>query len=862
MSSGCGDVLSLEDLRIAKLHQTFEAEVITGKAGGIAGGADIDYATNPATGQVQKTLPAVLRDAGFFPASFDFTTGGTLGVNDRNKVVYDPVSMAWYSWAGSLPKVVPAGTNPLLDANWKPQTDPKLRDELAADDGFKLIGQCDSMAELRALVPTANGQSALLRSYYAGMPGLSGLIYDWNATSTETDDGGLTIKVNSLTTGRFKLRQKGSVYDVRIWGMLPEKVYSPSQQNIKTMLDKAIAAVGPQGVLHFALPDGWSEAHYLNDFMGQNFSGCYISSDYPAVILHSPLTSDNEGQKPRLAGPVFFSNEAPSNTGTNTARDQRDINKYPILASMSSAMAAVVPQFTDRFERLQFLSGARAIRIANLAAAQTITNDATGMTISNEAVQWSNAASAGTDWQGVELAAAAGSEIDVQLRNLSAAGSGTVLIGARMLNNYGTSGSVFNYRFVIGTDGFKFYNGATEVPSGGATTWHPEDQIQTVNGSVRAGIRIGPDSMSLQLVLNGRAYPLISGTNKVRSIVIMADQTARANVRFQYAHHRMRTINTYARGLKICTLGDSISRGARSSNEWPSLVANYGEHFPGVGKVSVDNSMSVVGLRMNTVALNIATYSFVGFDYVMVALGINDCQATGDSGIGVYSAAIDTVANKIKADGAIPIFGTPYRYLTASQTGNGNDTTFQQDLPFFQHTLRERCAANGYLLAEMGDAMGDSAGSLGGFSASGFMNAWTHDNIHANSRGQQGIAATFLAALSRAQGSGATPSMAQLLPLAGTFTSGNETVTGFLRCSRVDNTVHVSGSIAGGTASTGAVFATLPSWARPSQSVFTVAYSAAAAAGFVHIEVRQSGDLVTSSNYAVGRTDINISFNV
>ena len=45
MSSGCGDVLSLADLQTAKKHQIFEAEVITGKSGGVATGADIDYAT-------------------------------------------------------------------------------------------------------------------------------------------------------------------------------------------------------------------------------------------------------------------------------------------------------------------------------------------------------------------------------------------------------------------------------------------------------------------------------------------------------------------------------------------------------------------------------------------------------------------------------------------------------------------------------------------------------------------------------------------------------------------------------------------------------------------------------------------------
>lgn len=142
MSSGCGDVLSLTDFQTAKKHQLFEAEVITGKAGGVASGEDIDYATNQVTGQTQKTMPAVLRDAGFQPASFDFTTGGTLGVNDRDKVVFDPVSMAWYSWSGTLPKVIAAGTNPLLDSNWKPQTDPNLRNDLASTSlpGSSLIG--------------------------------------------------------------------------------------------------------------------------------------------------------------------------------------------------------------------------------------------------------------------------------------------------------------------------------------------------------------------------------------------------------------------------------------------------------------------------------------------------------------------------------------------------------------------------------------------------------------------------------------------------------------------------------------------------------------------------------------------------
>lgn len=140
MSSGCGDVLSLADLQTAKKHQIFEAEVITGKSGGVAGGADIDYATNTVTGQTQKTLPAVLRGIGFTPVSWDFSTGGTLTVNDRDKVVYDQVSQTWYSYTGMLPVTAPSGFSPVGNADWKPQTDPNLRVDFASTAGAGMVG--------------------------------------------------------------------------------------------------------------------------------------------------------------------------------------------------------------------------------------------------------------------------------------------------------------------------------------------------------------------------------------------------------------------------------------------------------------------------------------------------------------------------------------------------------------------------------------------------------------------------------------------------------------------------------------------------------------------------------------------------
>lgn len=113
----CGDVLSLEDLQTAKKHQIFEAEVITGKVGGVAGGANIGTATNPVTGQTQQTLPSILADLGFDVQSWTSSTGGVLASANQVFLNDTPGSLGigdYYAWGGPFPKTVPAGTDPAL----------------------------------------------------------------------------------------------------------------------------------------------------------------------------------------------------------------------------------------------------------------------------------------------------------------------------------------------------------------------------------------------------------------------------------------------------------------------------------------------------------------------------------------------------------------------------------------------------------------------------------------------------------------------------------------------------------------------------------------------------------------------------
>lgn len=229
MSSGCGDVLSLEDLKTAKKHQTFEAEVITGHAGGVASGAEIDFATNQVTGQSQKTLPAILRDMGFDPASFDFTTGGT--VNARDTVVYNPADNNWYSWAGALPHVVGAGTDPTADGNWKPRTDQLLRQNLAAIDGLKLIGRCPNVPFLRNIEPTFDTQIIDVVSY-GTIDALNPYVLDTGGKfqadftdSTTADDGWLCL----VTGGgkRWKRVIKDTIINLSWAGVKPgDNIYT------------------------------------------------------------------------------------------------------------------------------------------------------------------------------------------------------------------------------------------------------------------------------------------------------------------------------------------------------------------------------------------------------------------------------------------------------------------------------------------------------------------------------------------------------------------------------------------------------------------------------------------------------------
>lgn len=72
----------------------------------------------------------------FVSLSDSFATG--LVVNTRNELLFH--NGIGYTYLGTLPVTITSATNPVGNSDWKPQTDPNLRDKLATATGASMVG--------------------------------------------------------------------------------------------------------------------------------------------------------------------------------------------------------------------------------------------------------------------------------------------------------------------------------------------------------------------------------------------------------------------------------------------------------------------------------------------------------------------------------------------------------------------------------------------------------------------------------------------------------------------------------------------------------------------------------------------------
>ncbi|EOY8504095.1 GDSL-type esterase/lipase family protein [Enterobacter cloacae] len=813
----------------------------------------------------------VMNAFGYVPLTgVTFTTGATL--NNPNEVLFNTADNSYYKWTGSFavgPKVVPANSTPestggIGPGKWLSVGDAVLRGQVSAKDGFKLIGSCSSMTELRTVVPEYDGQKILLLGYYADRPASKLETYVWSATSTATDDGGRVVAANGVTTGRWIIQQSGNVFDARVFGIRPEATYSGSMTDSAAMFAKAQASVGTNGVIHFPLPDGWTSAHYLIDAAySYNWAQSWISSD-PGVVIHNGATNDDEGKKPRLKSDVVFNQTTPTSTSTYTT--ERGSNSYDLKSGISAAMAAAGLNIHNKEIPISFSEYVRAIRIDNTNL--TYSDFSTGMNITPDQISWSDAAAAGTAWHGVEMAAADGVEIETMIQNRQAISSGIVMAGVRAMTSGSTgAGGIVSMRFTIGDATVRFYNGDNLTKS--ITQYNAADWINSAdNGAVRVAVRISNNGKSITWLINGSpVYTHNTGSTFVHTIVFAANQAARAGVTFQFAYSRVRDFVQYTKPVRIACLGDSITRGARTSNEWPRLLEAYGEHLPGIGCIrSVDN-LAVSGWRSLDIVNNLSNYDFTKYDYVLVLIGTNDCQAVLPTGannaMSVLATNITTIGNAIVAANpqCIPIFGMFYKWTNRDNSGGGNQTFNLQYIANFQSTLRWIVQGNGWDVAFVDDHFGENYGYIGSFPPSGVSPFWTNDNLHPNTHGDIAVAAAFASALSRKISIPGRGAYCRMIPLINGFTKKDEATNGVMKVTKTGNVVTISGAITGGTAST--IFGSLPVWARPEDyRVFSVPTIALPTESAARLVVQPDGNMYIGSGYLAGGAYINVTYTV
>lgn len=139
-----------------------------------------------------------LAEAGLTLVNGSFEEGAT--VNSKTDTVWCIAAGQCYSWDGAFPKAVPTGSTPALTGGvglgaWVGVGNATLRDDLSQQDGYKNLGEVQSFAALRTLVPSAAGIRVKLRGWYSDSVAGGG---EFIAVSgPATDDGGVIASVNS-----------------------------------------------------------------------------------------------------------------------------------------------------------------------------------------------------------------------------------------------------------------------------------------------------------------------------------------------------------------------------------------------------------------------------------------------------------------------------------------------------------------------------------------------------------------------------------------------------------------------------------------------------------------------------------------
>jgi lysophospholipase L1-like esterase len=194
---------------------------------------------------------------------------------------------------------------------------------------------------------------------------------------------------------------------------------------------------------------------------------------------------------------------------------------------------------------------------------------------------------------------------------------------------------------------------------------------------------------------------------------------------------------SYGNDLNIAVFGDSITYGEGANLSWADFLPQILEGKRGIAQVKITNNAH--SGDTSTAQWNVMNpLSLTDYNLVLVMVGTNDIQ--GSVTLSTYETNLTNMINKIKAAGAIPIFGIPPMFTSTAETGYGYNTSNYNKGAVYRSTVMRVCATNNVIIADVQSDLGRI----------GADNVQLRDNLHPQTRGQVMISRCFARSILKA----------------------------------------------------------------------------------------------------------------
>ncbi|HDD8943963.1 TPA: hypothetical protein PBP48_002425 [Escherichia coli] len=658
-----------------------------------------------------------------------FELGNT--INYPNDILLQESSGEWFRWDGTLPKVVPPDSTPestggIGSGKWLSVGDASLRSDLASSNGASFIGDkyfgtlenyldnnvvkltFSTVADLRSGV-LSNAHHVVFDSSYNGM------MVEWSGYYSKNDGGGNigVIRSGSATD------DGGHIFSIA-GGMYVESLYPTRARQ--------------WGIKYDGVTDSFTQYNAARSYLSEIGETLYF--DGAGTVFFSGGRPDLSGLKIHADEGITFNIDENPNTkdlllltnlrisnpvsGTtlikpaNTFIDLKELyNVAPGLVNMSLNESASIVDLTTWNQTIYNVS------TGDISASGTGTVTSNTVTWSsdfaaNPQVLYPTAPENGSLYEINAFTSGQAESCGVFIKTSSAVVFASITVASGKLSVKG-----FNF------SGSQTINEEYTLPNGGAYGWVSNQQVNlgfVVNDSV------------MTFVLNGLPVYRFNGT-VVNAGFILSPAGDAKGVTFLDC---LKTTNfklRVKRPLSIGVIGDSISYGAWCSNDITKLLPSFIQNSDNVGKVSITN-YAVSGTSSSYWSTGEgSTIDYSSHNVVLCMIGTNDQQ--GGTAVAQYVTNVQTIANKIVAAGAIPVFGIfPIFTVEANSGIHGVTTANYAAHAKYTHALKKFCIQNGYEFADMRRNFGANIG-------------WYGDNIHPTVEGQISIMASWTEALTR-----------------------------------------------------------------------------------------------------------------